>query len=234
MDRALLTLVVSLFTPSLARADVLPGIPLPRVILIDHTISTDKKYPEYLFFLIADGTQPIAVKLDPETPIEYRGTLNDPDRVFVAVPRESRLKYPTPKEFEEAITSFQVEGIVRSKQPLVVRFLVRRSDHRSMIFREHRVESIDVTEGIVVVTKDVPSKTPVTRKKEVSPKKDTDPKNDAAVKELDRETTSSESVSPTPESGWIAGLAGSLAVLLGGVWLVRRVRGKNSTHCADS
>ena len=45
MNRSLLALIVSLSTASLAQADVLPSIPLPRVILIDHTISTEKGIP---------------------------------------------------------------------------------------------------------------------------------------------------------------------------------------------
>jgi len=205
MDRSLLALVVSLVTAGLARAEVLPGIPLPRAILIEHTITTDKEYPEYLFFLIADGTQPIAVKFDPETPIEYRGTLNGPDRVFVAVPTIAKQKYLRDQELEAAIASFQVAGMVRSREPLLARFLVRRSDHRSSIFREHKVEKIDVTDGIVVVTKDVQSKTPVKPEKNADPTKDAEPQNDAAEKEIDHETISSVSDSAPREA------AGSLA-----------------------
>ena len=74
-----------------------------------------------------------------------------------------------------------------SLRPLeTFRFLVRRSDHRSSIFREHKVEKIDVTDGIVVVTKDVQSKTPVKPEKNADPTKDAEPQNDAAEKEIEK------------------------------------------------
>ena len=164
------------------------------------------------------------MKFDSETPIEYRGSDKGPDWAFVAVPRNAREKYNTPHEFEEAITSFQVEGMMRSKELLSARFLVRRDDQRFILFREHKVERTDAMEGIVVVTKDVSAKPPAKPKKDPTPKGTTEPKKNAEVKEADHEITADPSLATPRDSAWIAGLAASVGLLLVGVWLFRRTR----------
>jgi hypothetical protein len=211
---ALLTLgALVAVTAGSARADVAPPKGFKRVTL-DHKITTEKEYPDYVFFTVLGGANKFAklpsgiteVKLDPKTPIVIpgadRGAGIGRQGHIVAVPKDAAKNYKTEKEFHEAIRAGKVEGMVRGKTQLDSQTTVKDNDDRKVVVREHKLE-IDAKGGIIL-----------------TPKKDDGGKN-APEEELDEGLPTAY----TPRGGlWVAGMIASLGILLAGLWLVTRCR----------
>jgi hypothetical protein len=218
MFRLLLTLGIGLLLATAAFADLKPPMGLKNVP-IDHKFTTEKEYPDYLFFTISGGKGPRAklteVKLDPKTPANFPGagrTGIGRLGTLVAVPKESMKKYNSEKEFHDAIKDQKVEGMLATTARLDSQTTIKDTDKRTVIVREHSIEKIDAKAGIVIKTKP----------DEALPAKD------APKKEPQEEEEETAGVTAyTPQGGvWIAGLAAALALTLGGFWLVGRGRRK--------
>src|SRR6476646_7805261 len=96
--RRSLAVVAVLVVAGFAAADVAPPKGLKRVPL-DHKITTDKEYSDYVFYTVIGGGRNVKVaevKLDPKTPAVVAGAgRNGISRLgqFVAVPKDAGKKY---------------------------------------------------------------------------------------------------------------------------------------------
>jgi hypothetical protein len=196
----LLAAVTGLVLAGTAAADVAPPKGFKRVVL-DNTVTTEKAYPEYAFFLVSGGDKVEPVKLDPKTPLVVAGEGRGGRFRLVtlrAVPKDAGKAYPTEKEFHAAVAAGKVEGQVVGKTGFGTLAEVKDADPRKVVTREWKLEKIDAKEGIVLTS--VPE-----AKKEPSPEEE-----EAAL---------------APRGGaWVAGLAAAAAVALAGVWLAGRRR----------
>ena len=230
MRRALGALVLGLLAvvvTASARADVPPPKGFKRVTL-DHKITTDKEFPDYVFFTViggggkaGGGKNPLAgaegvtqVKFDPKTPIVIpgagRGAGIGRQGHLAAVPKDSEKNYSSEKEFLAAVRAGKVEGLVRAKTQLDSLTTVKDTDTRTTVVQEYKVEKVDAKDGLVL-----------TRLKEGEPT-DKDGKKDSPEDDFDAPVSATAF---TPRGGmWMAGLAASLAAMLTGLWLVTRSR----------
>jgi hypothetical protein len=223
MKRTVAVLVLGLLAAAVVRADVAPPKGLKRVTL-DHKITTEKEYPDYIFFTIIGGGRagpggknPLGgaegvtqVKLDPKTPIVIpgagRGAGIGRQGYLVAAPKDAGKSYGSEKEFLAAIRAGKVEGMIRAKTLLDSQATVKDTDTRTTVVQEYKLEKIDPKDGMVL-----------TRVKEGEPEKKDGGKQEE--EELDPATAFA------PRGGvWVAGLSASLAVVLAGLWVVRRNR----------
>jgi hypothetical protein len=233
MRRALIAISFCLCAVSLASADIppcggprppfyskdLPAVVSPRIlesklVPVEYKIATEKEYPDYLFFtLVGKGKERTvtSVKLDPVTPVTIASLARgDNERVasFVAVPREMRNKYDKEDDFHTAIKEGKVKGLVRSGYSFDPLEKVTSYSPPSSIVKIYVLEKIDPREGITLSEKPDATMNPD------SPAKDANPPG---------ENKSSSSYVPAGRI-WIAGLAGSAALVLAGFWLVGRNR----------
>lgn len=214
MNRLLAAMVLGLFLVGVVRADIPPPKGLKRVT-VDHKIVTDKEYPDYVFFTLIGGGKTggtlTAVKLDPKTPVVITGAgRGGIGRLgsFIGVPKDAATKYDTEKDFHAAIKEGKVEGLVKAKKNFDAFTVVKDTDTRKLIVMEYSLDKIDAKDGIVL-----------TAKTEETPKKDPPPE------ESDIPTDDGIATAYTPRGGvWVAGLAGSAALVFGGLWVVRRNR----------
>ena len=86
MHRYLAVLTLGAFALGVARADIPPPKGLKR-IPIQHKITTEKDYPEYLFFVVVADTTATATKLDAKTPATFDG--GPRSLKFYAVPKDA-------------------------------------------------------------------------------------------------------------------------------------------------
>jgi hypothetical protein len=227
MKRTLGVLILGLLVVSIARADVPPPKGSKRVTL-DNKITTEKEYPDYIFFTVIGGggkaggfkgdgnaaamakgvTQ---VKFDPKTPIVIPGAGRSAgigrQGHLTAVPKDAEKGYGSKDEFYAAIRAVKVEGQVRAKTNLDAITVVKDTDTRTTVVQEYKVEKVDPKDGIVL--------------KWI---KDGDAKD--KQEETADETPGEPGVTAyTPRGGlWVAGMIASLGVLLAGLWLVTRCR----------
>jgi hypothetical protein len=220
MKRTLAVVVLGLLVVSIARADVPPPKGSKRVTL-DNKITTEKEYPDYIFFTVIGGGGPgpggfgkkkgsdgvTQVKLDPKTPIVIAGAGRSAgigrQGHLTAVPKDAEKDYGTKDEFLAAIRGGKVEGQVRAKTNLDAITVVKDTDTRTTVVQEYKVEKVDPKEGIVL-----------TRVKDGDPK--------------DKEEETAEepgATAYTPRGSlWVAGMIASLGILLAGLWFVMRCR----------
>lgn len=223
MKRTVAVLVLGLLVAAVARADVAPPKGMKRVTL-DHKITTEKEFPDYIFFTVIGGGRagfggknPLGaaegvtqVKLDPKTPIVIPGASRNPgigrQGHLVATPKDAAKAYGSEKEFLAAVRNGKVEGMIRAKTLLDSITVVKDTDTRTTVVQEYKLEKIDAKDGMVL-----------TRVKEGEAEKKDGGKQEE--EELDPQTAFA------PRGGvWVAGLSASLAVILGGLWVVRRNR----------
>jgi len=203
MRHAILALASVLVVAAVAVADVLKPAIFQKTVTVEHTITTDKDHPDYVFFLIPDGGKPIAVKFGPKQPIVFKGTTNAKDRGLVAVPTASRKGYATEEDFERAVGDSKVDGMVRANETLFAWIFTPLKDKRNTIIREYKLAKIDPKAGVVL-----------------------------EMTEVDPNGTGGGCGDSTHESSlsvrtWIAGLAASLGIALGGLRVAGRVRRKD-------
>jgi hypothetical protein len=206
MYRAALATGVVLLVTGVVIANGAP--PRVKMIPAEHRIITDKEYPDYTFYLLSGGEKIAAVPFDPKTPVTI--TKAKPGEfdsfLLVAVPKSAAKEFENDKALRKAIIDNKIEGLAQAKSPLPSAARVLLNDKRTEVVQEHKVEKISAKDGIVFVTKDV-------EPKKEGDKKDS-PDDDAPL-------------ASAPRGGvLIAGLAASLAALVGGMWLVGRTRRK--------
>ena len=217
MCRVLMTLTIGLLGAGAVFADLRPPAGLKNVP-IDHKFTTEKEYPDYLFFTLSGGTGPRArlkeVTIDPKTPGLFPGAgRTGIGRLgkLVAVPKDAAKKYDSEEKFHAAIKDEKVEGMVKTSTRLDSQTQIKDTDKRTVVVREHSIEKID-KDGIVLKTKP----------DEVAPEK-----KDSGKDSPDDEDATPSVTAYTPRGGvWVAGLAVALAALFGGTWLVGRSRRK--------
>lgn len=207
MNRFLAALTVALVAANVAVADGLP--PGAKRVTVDYKITTEKDYPDYLFFTVI-GKDAVAVKLDSKTPLEVLAKDHKGGRfqarALVAVPKDAAKTYDGDKEFFAAIAAGKVEGQLKSKQFFYPSLEVKDTEKRNTIVVEYKLDKIDAKDGIVLVSK-----------------KD-EPKKDNGKDSPDEEEAP---VAGAPRSGaLVAGLAAFAALTLGGLWLTGRARRK--------
>lgn len=203
--KKMLTMMVVLAGASTAIADIGPPPGFKRVPA-EHKITTEKEYPDYVFYSVLAGVA-TELKLDPKTPAKVVGTGLGPMRSarLVAVPKGASKKFDSEKAFLEAVAKGKVEGMARAKEWFGGQAEVKESDTRKLVVTEYKIEKVDPKEGIVFVAdkKDAPK----------SKCEDSDDSDDAAP------------IAYAPKGGgWVAGLAGTFAVVLAGLWVARRGR----------
>jgi hypothetical protein len=204
MYRGLLSLLVVLLGAGVVAADLRP--PEGRNIPMEHTIITEKEYPDYNFYLVNEKL--IAVKLDPKVPIEIKTGDSFGSRL-VGVPKDIDKRFVNEEERLSSLRKeVSIEGIVRSKTRFNSDGTVPETDQRTKIVLEHRIEGIDAKNGTIVLAT-----------KHMEPMKGGEKKD-------------SPDDAPgvgvyTPRNGvWVAGTAASLALVLGGLWFAWRARRK--------
>lgn len=222
MYRALLALGIGLLAALAARADLGPPRPT-RVVPLAHKITTDKDYPDHLFFVAAlDGptktvTQVVAVKLNTKAPLEIPGAAKAADAnrecVLVAVPKAALKGYATEKAFLQALVKGAVEGQVQSKITFAAT-VPTPAGAGARELAEWKLERVDKDEVVIKVPADP------------RPGRKGGPNGNAPE---DGDDPESNSVAPTaaPRGGaWVAGSAAALALTFGGLWAVGRTRRK--------
>jgi len=209
MNRLFLAGLLGLLAASSANADIPPPKGLKRVQL-DQKITTEKDITDYSLFTVVGGEKVEAVKLDAKTPLVISGAGRGGRFAFaqlVAVPTDSAKKYGTEKEFFAAIASGKVEGLVKAKNGFGAFTTVKDTDTRKVVVEEYTFEKIDAKEGIVLKS----------AAKEKEPEKKSDPQ------ESDEPGT--DATAFAPRGGvWVAGLALTAALVMGGLWLSGRNR----------
>jgi hypothetical protein len=208
MCRMLLALVVVALVPGAVRANA--GPPKGKVIPVELTITTDKEYPEYNFYLV--GEKPVPVTFDPKTPIVLKdkpGTQRT-YRLY-GIPKGSEKPFDTDEKLVRALTvNGEIKGRVQVEEYLEAHVRVPEADKRTRIVRESRVTKIDTKTGFIVLTT-----------------KDVEPKKDGGKKDSPDEDESPGATAYTPRGGlFVAGLSAALAVTLGGLWFLGRARRK--------
>ncbi len=216
MYRTLLASVFALLIVTVASADLRPPMGV-KTVQLDHKITTDKEYPDYLFFTVTGGKGQRAkltpVKLDPKNPATLSGAGRSAgigrQGSLVAVPKDAEKKYDSEEKFHAAIKDRNVEGLIATKVNLDSQAAIKETDKRTVVVYEVIVEKVDPKEGIVVKLK----------RDEPAPEKKEGEKKDSPDED------SPDATASTPRGGMlVAGLAAALAVMLGGLWLVGRKR----------
>ncbi len=219
--------LVGLIAASSVQADIGPPKGMKRVTL-DHKITTEKEWPDYIFFTVLGGggkgglKNPLAaaegvtqVTFDPKTPIEIKGANRGGgigrQGSFVAVPKDAAKGYDSEKAFLAAIRNGKVEGQLRAKGQFDSTTTIKDTDPRTTVVWEFKVEKVDPKEGLVgAFVRDAEAKNP---EKKDPAKKDTEGVDD------DEEVA----VAAAPKGGvWVAGLAATLGLVFAGMWLAGR------------
>jgi hypothetical protein len=204
--------LLALFTVGLVAGVAVADVPPPKGfkrVQVTHKITTEKDYPDLLFFTVAGNDQVTAAKLSEKEPLEIAKDRGGRFRacVLVAVPKNAGKKYTTEKEFYAAIRAGKVEGLVKSKLNFFLSSEVKDTDKRDVIVLEYKLDKIDAKEGIVLTVKK-------SADNKDAPEDDSDTPGDVPT-----------ATARAPRGGvWVAGLGAALALMLGGFWLAGRAR----------
>jgi hypothetical protein len=205
MSRAIAVLALAALTMSVARADIPPPKGVKRVVL-DNKIETEKEYPDLAFFIVTDKVT--AVKLTPKAPLVISGAAAGgrfKTTLLYAVPKDAAEGYKTVQAFHKAIIDENVPGLLPAGIVFMGTVDVKANDPRRVVVENWRLEKIDAKEGMIV--------------EQVKKEKDKKPAN------APEEESEEVSTAFAPRGGvWIAGLAGSLAVVFAGLWFRGRTR----------
>ncbi len=215
MRRAVFAFALGLLTVAAARADIpVPPPPGKKFVRVDHTVLTDKAYPDHEFYLLIGGN-PKKVDFGPGTPVKIEGTRrNGPFGAakLVAVPKGAATKFADEKEFAAALKTGKVEGQAATKHPFPNSAAVDAKDDRKLLTEALIIDKIDAKEGIVLKTVPPPAGSgPPTKNVKDAP--------------ADESELTDEATAYAPRGGAVvAGLAAALALAFAGLWLVRRSR----------
>jgi hypothetical protein len=213
------TLAAALLVAGTALADIAPPIPKGfKSVPLSHKIVTEAAFPDYTLFVVENAvvigkaTRTAApAKLDTKTPLTLNTSASasvSRSYELVAVPKDAAKGYATEKEFLEAVAAGKVAGLVKSKTVIAggASTNIKEGDPRKEVVAEYKIEKIDAKDGIVF------------GKEKADPNVPPPPGCD----------TDDEGAAPSayaPKGGtWVAGLAGALAVVFGGLWVARRGR----------
>lgn len=212
MTRPLLALAVGLLTAAAALANAAaPPPPGKKFVRVDHTITTDRPYPDLDFYL-ATGFTAKKVEFGPDEPVKVEGNRGGPAYQvrFVAVPKGAAGKYPRHTAFVEALGTGVVPGQVTTERLLDVRVAVDVTDPRSVVVETHAVEKIDPKAGIVLRAAKTSAPAPRPGGDKNAAGEGSGPLSAAA---------------PAARGGAVvAALAAALALAFAGLWLARRSR----------
>jgi hypothetical protein len=185
-----------------ARADAPPPAGQVRVP-VDHVITTDKDYPDYVFVVVigadADWSKKAELTKDKPLKIEAAGRGGRARLCWLAaVPAAAAKEFKSDKELFQAVIDRKVPGLLTTKDINFSPFTVRsEKDAPKVIEEKHKLERLDKDKGIVLTSE------------KVGLADDADPqglKEESAVR-------------------WaVAGVAAALAACGLGVWLVGRRR----------
>lgn len=219
MNRATAAIALGLLAAAAARADIpVPPPPGKKFVRVDYTITTEKSYPDYDFYVVT-GFTPKKVEFGPDTPVKIdgnRGGIGSRGQ-FVAVPKGTAEKFPNEKAFADAFRTNKVPGLVDAKRPFDARTTVDAKDTRSQIAETYAVEKVDPKAGIVLRGAKAPTSP-------VPPRGEKNASEEESVDEADSDDTAA-SATYTPQGGTaVAGVAAALGLAFAGVWLVRRSR----------
>jgi hypothetical protein len=206
--------VVALAAVCAARADL--AVPPPagkKFVNVDYTITTDKTYPEYDFYLVTGFTGDAKkVEFGPDAPVKIDGNRRKGPYgavTFAAVPKGAAEKFAGTKEFGTAVRKGTVAGAALAKHAFPSSTTVDAKDTRTAITEKLAVEKIDAKSGIVLTTVKGPTSPAPTKGAGSAPEPDAELADTA----------------PAPRGGSVAaGLALTLALTFAGLWFVRRSR----------
>lgn len=208
MNREFLALAAVFVVAGVAAANA--GPPRTKVMPVEHTITTEKEYPDYNFYLVDEKV--VAVKFDPRNPIELKPKAGEKYAyTLVALPKDTAKAFSTENELHRALLKERkLDGRAQTQIRFGSSFNAYQTDRRDKLVQEHKVEKISAKDGIVL-------KTATVEAKKDEPKKDGEKKD----------SPEDEPLAAAPRGGtWVAGLAATLAVTFGGLWLVGRSRRK--------
>ncbi len=237
--------LAALIVGSAVWADIPPPPPAAgfKRVPIVYKVGLAQAFPEFTFFLVDDWGAVSTVKefrpIPKEEPsvvkVAHRGT-----RLF-AVPKEAVKGYATEKELHDAIIHVQVTGAAKLQLGGDTSPDIKKEDPRTEIVKEYIVEKIDPKEGIILRkakkdekgTRDTPLLGAVIERATRKAKKDEKGTRDAPDDQVTEPVPDKGNVAfvdvtsaDIPYGGlWVAGVAASLALILAGLWLVRRNRG---------
>jgi hypothetical protein len=231
MNRVLAALCV-VFTSAVALADIPPPAGFKRILRV-HRITTDKEFNDYTFFKV-HFDEVKAVKLDPKNAVVFDGAgLAGAD--LVAVPRDAAKKYASEKEFHKAILEDKVPGMHKSNEDFSTRGTAKITFKGDKLTLEYKLEKIDPKTGIVLTKKPNPNDKDLPTDDELERAFSSDISGILADALPDPPIAARDESSPTPTAPtaytprngvWLAAIAGTLAIVCGGVWLVSRNRRK--------
>ena len=236
--------LAALIVGSAVWADIPPPPPAAgfKRVPIEYKVELAQAFPEFTFFQVdywGGVTTVKGINLIPKEPsvvkVAHRGTS------LFAVPKEAVKGYATEKELHDAIIHVKVTGAAWLQIGGDTSPDIKKEDPRTEIVKEYIVEKIDPKEGIILrkakkdekSTGDTPLLGAVIERATRKANKDEKGAGDAP---------DDQGTEPVPDKGnvafvdvasgdipygglWVAGVAASLALILAGLWLVRRNRG---------
>lgn len=206
--------LVALAAVCVARADL--AVPPPagkKFVAVDHTVTTDKTYPEHEFYLVIGFMgEAKLVPFGPDTPLKIAGAGRRGPYgavTFAAVPKGAGEKFASAKELGAAIRKGTVPGQATAKHGFPSQATIDAKDTRTVLAETMAVEKIDAKAGIVLKTVKSATNPAPTKGAGNAP----EPSEDEVL------------AGDAPRGGGvIAGLALTLALAFAGLWFVRRSR----------
>jgi len=198
MNRFLMTAALAVTVAAAAIADLgpRPKGPVGKSIPVQNVLKFANEFPNHTFWAVTQGFNgPKVITLKPDTAKPLPLTMNlTTSAIVYAVPNDAAKTFATPKEFVQAAAAGKLPAGVIVSPTFVKAEQVQNNDRRTAIDR------------IVVVAGGI--KAGVTFAEEDPVKRDPEPEPPADAR-------------PAPRL-FAVGLAAALAVMFGGLWLVRR------------
>ncbi|HYH63565.1 MAG TPA: hypothetical protein VD866_02600 [Urbifossiella sp.] len=206
--------LVGLVAVCAARADL--AVPPPagkKFVTVNHTVTTDKTYPEHEFYLVTgfNGDAKL-VPFGPDAPVKIDGARRKGPYgavTFAAVPKGSAEKFAGLKEFGAALRKGTVPGQATAKHGFPSSATIDAKDTRTVITETLAVEKVDAKAGIVLKAAKAPTSPAPTKGAGNTPEP-------SEVEGLTGDAPRGGSV--------VAGLSLALALAFAGLWFVRRSR----------
>lgn len=205
----LLAAAAALLVAGTALADIGPPPGFIRVP-VEYKITTEKEIADYAFYTVNFLGDPAKeLKIDPKTPGEIKPPAAGARSGLrlVAVPKDAAKKFDSEKDFLAAVAKDKVSGAVWAKATFYGRKEVKEAGAPKVIVVEQKIEKVDAKEGIVFA------------------KAAADPNAPPPPPGCDVDDEAATPTAYAPKGGtWVAGVAGALAVVFGGLWIARRGR----------
>jgi len=194
MSRFLLAVAVAAVAVGVAVADLGPP-PGSKYVPVTTTVKLEKSFPDHAFYVLGfgPGAAPLTkVELDPSKPTKVDAKSRYGGRLF-AVPNEVAKSFKTEKELTDALRKEKPPAGV-SMTSIGSRTTLKEADKRTAIDRVLVISAGDAKTGLKITDSEADKK---------------DPEGPTAT---------------APANGrlLVGGLAAALAVVAGGLWVVRR------------